>query len=739
MRIFGLVELTSPTAPADVRAKCLAENAELLRARLPYGAAIIVLTGAAGWALEHLAGAQPTTAHALLYSTQLLTVLATVAFARLYRDADPLHITRRATMILLLLPVAYYVAISGSAGALRLVQICYLVGAMILFPWGAGAQSALVGVSLGAFTAALATGIPTTLQATANIAGLAFVGGLTIWGAALAQRHRLTLTYRRQMNDALMELASQRALVSGDLGAAAREVTEVAARTLGASSCRVLLQEAERYGLQRLESHVLPEAEREEGARRPATERLPNGTPDANAGTGLRRPPSASLEAVVRVRGRPGGVVRVQSDGRLRYWTLDEEHFVGSLADLIALAIEASERRRAEEELRRREADFRGIFESIQDVFYRTDVNGTVQMVSPSVETYGYSTAELVGRPVERLYADAAEREQLLAVLLRDGSVNDYEIALRRKDGGEVICSASIRLLVDEDGKPAGVEGLLRDITARKQAEAMLHSTLDELAKRSAALSHAVLTLNQENAERRKAEDELRESRAQLRALSTRLLSIQEEERARIAREIHDELGQVLTALSFDVRWLTQKLSGTTPPVDQKLAKMAALVGSTMESVQAISTNLRPPLLDDLGLAAAVRWHVREFEERTGIACVLTMDGDDLRLDSGRSTTLFRLLQEALTNVARHAHATRIQIALQEVQGRLVLRVHDNGRGIRPDEASDPSALGLAGMRERVRPWGGTLAIRGRPGRGTLLRVEIPLPPPEEMPIKETA
>jgi two-component system sensor histidine kinase UhpB len=220
---------------------------------------------------------------------------------------------------------------------------------------------------------------------------------------------------------------------------------------------------------------------------------------------------------------------------------------------------------------------------------------------------------------------------------------------------------------------------------------------------------------------------EVQESRAQLRALSRRLLSVAEDERARIAREIHDELGQMLSALTLDLGWLASKLSTEAPAFSEKVAGMIALVDVITERVQAIAANLRPAILDDLGLAPALEWLVQKFQQRGGIECDLELPDADLNLDSDRATTVFRLVQEALTNVARHAGATHVAISLAKDTDRLVLDVQDNGRGIRPQEITASTSLGLVGMRERVNRWGGRFEIAGSEGQGTRLHVEVPL------------
>jgi PAS domain S-box-containing protein len=230
--------------------------------------------------------------------------------------------------------------------------------------------------------------------------------------------------------------------------------------------------------------------------------------------------------------------------------------------------------------------------------------------------------------------------------------------------------------------------------------------------------------------ERRRAEESLRKSHGELRALSERLRTVREEERARIAREMHDEVGQALTALQMDVAWLEKKLpfsaSLSRVKLLAKLRSMAELIDATTASVQRIATDLRPGVLDELGLPAAIEWYVREFERRAGIACRIRSNLDGAALDPERATAVFRILQEALTNVARHAGATEVEVNLSADDERLVLEIKDNGRGVSEDRIAEGRSLGLLGMRERALSLGGDVSIRGDPSHGTRVILTLP-------------
>jgi PAS domain S-box-containing protein len=223
--------------------------------------------------------------------------------------------------------------------------------------------------------------------------------------------------------------------------------------------------------------------------------------------------------------------------------------------------------------------------------------------------------------------------------------------------------------------------------------------------------------------DRKRAEEALQKSRDQLRALAARVQSVREEERTRVAREIHDELGQALTAIKIDLSSLSPNL-----PVDkrQQSESILRLVDQTIESVRRISTELRPAILDAVGLVAAVEWASGEFAARTGTKCRLDLPQDDVVIDEERATALFRIFQETLTNMARHANATEVNVRLAEEHGNLTLEVHDNGKGVSVEQLSVSSSLGILGMRERALLLGGDFTIAGAVGAGTTVRVRIP-------------
>jgi signal transduction histidine kinase len=261
-----------------------------------------------------------------------------------------------------------------------------------------------------------------------------------------------------------------------------------------------------------------------------------------------------------------------------------------------------------------------------------------------------------------------------------------------------------------------------------------------ELAKKNLQLQHQKLELEALNSElqeqrrqdlehlneRRLAEQALRQSQEELRQLASYQERIKEDERKRIAREIHDELGQNLLALRIDVAMLHARTGTSHPKLNKKVHSVLDHIDSTMKAMRAIINNLRPTVLD-LGLSAAIEWQVKEFQRRTGIACELQLVEKELVVDDTRATALFRILQESLNNVFRHARATKARIDVQRREGRLVMTVADNGVGIFPGCRRKANSFGLVGIKERISTLGGEFRIDTGEDAGTALTVSIPV------------
>lgn len=227
--------------------------------------------------------------------------------------------------------------------------------------------------------------------------------------------------------------------------------------------------------------------------------------------------------------------------------------------------------------------------------------------------------------------------------------------------------------------------------------------------------------------DRVKAEEEILRSRDQLKKLSEHLQSAREEERAAIAREVHDDLGQSLTALKMDIVWLQRHKSADEKIVSEKLSGMVEVVNQTIKTIQRLGTELRPKLLDDIGLISALEWQAGEFQKRFGIRCIMNQPIDEIRVDSNVGLSIFRIFQETLTNVARHSNATEVRINISQSDGSILLSIYDNGIGIPLNKLDSNSSIGIIGMKERASIAGGELEFISGNGKGTEVRLSIPL------------
>jgi PAS domain S-box-containing protein len=370
---------------------------------------------------------------------------------------------------------------------------------------------------------------------------------------------------------------------------------------------------------------------------------------------------------------------------------------------------EIEERKRTETELKRIKEYLENVIDNSVDAIGIVDRHGKFILWNRrAAEIYGYQLEELADKTAFELYADPVELDHMLRRLRRDGVVREYEIPMKKKDGTIVPMDISISLLKDDRSRTIGSVCVARDLSERQKAAAALKSAQEELSRYS-----------------RDLERQVRERTSQLRRLSASIMANQEKERTAIARELHDELGQVLTALRMDAVWLGERLRQPDPKASDRALAMCRLIDNTIDEVRGLATRLRPGVLDDLGLIDALEWYIMDFEKRTGIACVFK-HGRVPNIDGIGATAAYRIVQEALTNVTRHAGATQVKVSLQPGKGMLTLAVVDNGRGFNLQEIAASECLGLAGMRERAGLLGGSLEIRSRPGKGTKVCFRLP-------------
>lgn len=354
-----------------------------------------------------------------------------------------------------------------------------------------------------------------------------------------------------------------------------------------------------------------------------------------------------------------------------------------------------AEQARQEEDRRENETAFAAMAEGA----VITDAQGSILWVNDAFcAIYGYTREEVIGRNPRILKSgrhDAAFYGEFWRQLMQAGHWRG-EVWNKRKTGEIFPEELSIQALRGPDGRIVRFISIFSDITERKRNE-------DELEKQR---------------------QQLEESEARLRELAEFLQTVREEERARIARELHDEMGQALTALRIDLGWLRNKCSPLGTSTVERVGSALGVVEHSIVSLRRISEDLRPAMLDSLGLAAAVEHHVEQFSQRTGIPCRLIMNREEFELDDRLATTVFRVVQESLTNVARHASASEASVQIDETDDGIGLTVQDNGCGL--IGASDKKTFGLLGMRERIAMLGGRLEIDSRPGQGTRIAGWLP-------------
>jgi two-component system sensor histidine kinase UhpB len=311
----------------------------------------------------------------------------------------------------------------------------------------------------------------------------------------------------------------------------------------------------------------------------------------------------------------------------------------------------------------------------------------------------------------ERIHPDDLDRVMAArAAALASRELYNPEHRIIRADTGEVRWLAPFaRFIYDNQGQAIRFVGVDFDITERKNAEDTLQQVNEELERRVTERT-----------------TELIFTQAQLRALAGRLHSLQEEERSELARELHDEFGAAFTALKMDLHWIMARLSDKKDGLEDKARQMSALIDRSVDSVRRTAGLLRPRLLDDFGLVAAIEWQIEEFQHRTGIQCTTSLP-EEVELDRSISIAVFRILQEALTNVARHAQAHRVHVSLQVDDHKVVISIEDDGKGIDFNTVVNDRSLGLFGMQERACAFGGRVKFDSQPNRGTAVTVEIPL------------
>jgi PAS domain S-box-containing protein len=365
----------------------------------------------------------------------------------------------------------------------------------------------------------------------------------------------------------------------------------------------------------------------------------------------------------------------------------------GRIAGHFGMQRDVTERHRAQVALRESQARYEAAFRlsPFRLTINRLEDGRFIEVNDAFLRDLRRTREEVIGRTSVELglWADPSMRERYIRRLKREKLVVELEFSGYLRDGR-------------------------REIT-------QLSSTLIELQG-----VPCVLTIAHDVTERRHAESALEASQQQLRALASRQQQAREEERRAIAREIHDELGQVLTGIKLDVAWAHSHHPPEPVQSKERLADALARITGAMDVVRRIATELRPAVLDDLGLVAALEWQAQQFARLTNVRTTLDLPPSDPVLSNDARTTVFRIVQEALTNVARHAAAKAVHLELRVEKDKVLMIIRDDGRGITTEELSDRRSLGLLGLRERAMTAGGTLTVRGRTRRGTEVVLTLP-------------
>ncbi len=376
---------------------------------------------------------------------------------------------------------------------------------------------------------------------------------------------------------------------------------------------------------------------------------------------------------------------------RWLYWKVLRDNESGNLFINVT---DITEKKLMEEKLAASEEQYRLLFRYASDAILLFDEStSTVEDANYTAEIlFGYSAKEFKNLTIMDLSAEPEKTRETI-MKLRNENLRLLTVPkrlFRRKDGSHFAGEVNVGIYSFK-GKTKCIVSI-RDIT-----------------------------------ERLKQQEELKRSEQKLRNLSLHLQNVREEERARIAREIHDELGQLLTAVKIELNSCLNSSNLNDSILRSRLLKAMSLINNTISTVKRISMELRPSILDYLGITASIEWYVEEFEERTGIKCYLNFSPPTIDINNSLSITIFRVLQEALTNVARHSKATEVEINVKATDNTLFMSIKDNGIGIREEEIAGPNSFGILGIKERIRHHGGTVKIESPVEGGTLIEIQAPL------------
>jgi len=362
----------------------------------------------------------------------------------------------------------------------------------------------------------------------------------------------------------------------------------------------------------------------------------------------------------------------------------------GRIQYYISLFQDIMSRKQAEEALREGKERYRNIFKNIQDVYYEVTLDGIILEASPSIEDLSlFKREEIIGKSLSDIYVDPKNRDEFEKELLKNGKVTDHEALMIDKDGSQIYCSIMAKLVSDKHGEPVKIIGSLRNITKRKRAEEQIHVLTQELMK------------------------------------------AQESECQRISRDLHDNVAQELSAVKIGFETLFDNQPAIPPEIRQRVFEMSRTLQESIKAVRDVSYDLRPPTLDEMGLVQAIFQYCHNFSEDNGINVDFHSAGiQDLKLDFDTEINLYRLIQESLTNIKKHADANHVTIRLVAAFPNIILRIEDNGKGFdvqkRSSTLSEEKRMGIRSMEQRAKLLQGEMEIQSKPMRGTKISIMLP-------------
>ncbi|MCX8027687.1 MAG: PAS domain S-box protein [Thermodesulfovibrionales bacterium] len=375
-------------------------------------------------------------------------------------------------------------------------------------------------------------------------------------------------------------------------------------------------------------------------------------------------------------------------------WSMAAIIFLSTI--ILVLSINMIKRKKVEEALRISEEKYRDLYDNAPDMYHSVDANGIiVECNDTELKMLGYTKEELIGKPITFIFTEesAKQHERDFPMIKQQRAVFGLERNIVKKDGTVFPAVLNVFVEYDSDGNMKKTKTIMRDMTLQKSIE-----------------------------------NDLRHSQEVLQSLSSHLQTVRDDERRYIANEIHDELGQMLTALKLDITWLRKKVEENGDgSYLMDLDDIINLTNETIKTVQRISSELRPGVLEHLGLISALEWQIEEYKKRSNIEFVSQLPSFDISIDEKKSTAIFRIFQEAMTNIIRHSQATRAQVSLYVRDNTIYLDIQDNGCGISEDSLNNPSSFGIIGIRERVRFLGGQVTFEGIQNEGTRVSVTIPI------------